>query len=52
MGHVGGNRERGRWAELSYILEVKMTGLDNGLHMESRRNGGDKNNFRVSNLNN
>lgn len=38
MGHDGGNRERGKWAELSYILEVKMTGLDNGLYMESRRN--------------
>lgn len=28
-----------------------MTGLDNGLHMESRRNGGDKDNFQVSDLN-
>lgn len=50
LDYSSGNRDREKWAELSYILEICMTGVGNGLHVE-RRDGGDKDDFQVSNVN-
>lgn len=41
-----GNRDREKWVELSYILEVCMAGFGNELHVERKRDGGDKDDFK------
>lgn len=41
-----GNRDSKKQAELSYILEVCMAGFGNELHVERKRDGGDKNDFK------